>query len=106
MLGDLPDDLQPGDYWKYVGPDGEPLSARRMYAHADVSGNLTDTVWGYASPDGNGIGTLAQHTVREEDDGTVSIRPGDGTSNSVLHSGGDSDLVWHGYVEHGEWGSV
>jgi hypothetical protein len=104
-FGQLPDDLQPGDYWKYVDDDGQPLSAR---AHCGgesgrAAQNLTDTMWGFYSPDGNGCGTLAYHTVREHADGTISIRPGDGSSNSVLHSGGAKGLTWHGYVEHGVW---
>lgn len=103
-LGELPEDVQPGDLWRYTSRvTGEPLSAAALYPREDMSGNLTDEVWGYASPDGNGIGTLALHTVRTHDDGTVSIRPGDGSSNSVLHSGGGQGLTWHGYVDHSRW---
>lgn len=103
-LGSLPDDVQPGDYWKYLNDDGTPCSAKAMYPNSDnVQGNLTDTVWGYASPDGNGLGTLGIHTVREHDDGTISIVPGDGSSNSVLHHGGASGKTWHGYVYNGVW---
>ncbi|WP_156718138.1 hypothetical protein [Nocardioides sp. Leaf307] len=68
-----------------------------------MSGNLTGGVWGFVSPDGIGISTLALHTVREHDDGTISIRPGDGSSNSVLHSGAPDGQTWHGYVEHNVW---
>lgn len=107
--GEIPDDPQPGDYWKYV-KDGRPLSAREHCNGADPSSpvhqNLTDTVWGFYSPDGNGIGTLSIHTVRENSDGTITIKPGDGSSNSVLHKGGDPEKQWHGYVTHGEWYSV
>lgn len=105
-FGDLPlelDDLQPGDIWKYLSGGGTPLSAAALYPGEDMSGNLTGGMWGFRSPDGNGIGTLSLHTVREHDDGTVSIRPGDGSSNSVLHSGGSKGLTWHGYVEHNVW---
>ena len=109
-FGELPldlDDLQPGDIWKYTNRDGTPVSARSLYTTSkslgSVEGNLTDGVWGYRSPDGNGIGTLGLHTVREHEDGTVSIRPGDGSSNSVLHAGGPDRLTWHGYVEHCVW---
>jgi hypothetical protein len=104
-FGDLPDDLRPGDYWRYTVGEGSaerPASAKAMYGDR-AAGNLTDGVWGYYSPDGNGIGTLAAHTVREHDDGTISIRPGDGSSNSVLHSGGREGKTWHGYVDHGVW---
>jgi hypothetical protein len=94
---DLPNEaLQPGDYWKCIGID-----LRDTYPS-----NLSRNVWQYYSPDGNGVGTLMAHTVREEDDGTISIRPGDGSSNSVLHSGGNPNLIWHGYVEHGVWNEL
>ena len=102
-FGEIPADVQPGDIWKYVNRDGTPVSAARLYPKHDMTGNLTGGVWGFASPDGNGIGTLSLHTVREHDDGTVSIRPGDGSSNSVLHSGGPDGLTWHGYVDHCRW---
>jgi hypothetical protein len=101
-LGELPNDVQPGDIWRYLNADGTPCSAKAMYGERSA-GNLTDTVWGYMSPDGNGIGTLGKHTVRENDDGTVSVLPGDGTSNSILHSGGPTDSTWHGYIYDGEW---
>lgn len=104
-FGELPldlDDLQPGDIWKYLNDDGTPMSAD-AYSASDKSGNLTGCVWGYWAPDGNGMGTLALHTVRAHDDGTVSIRPGDGSSNSILHSGGPTGQTWHGYVEHNVW---
>lgn len=105
-FGDLPDDVQPGDYWKYLNrKTGEPLDAA-VYGAAGAEGNLTGTVWGYASPDGNGIGTLAIHTVREHDDGTISVLPGDGSSNSILHTGGPSNQTWHGYIYDGEWREV
>ena len=73
-----------------------------MYGDS-AAGNLTDGVWGYYSPDGNGIGTMAAHTVREHDDGTISVLPGDGSSNSIFHQGGNPNRTWHGYIFSGEW---
>lgn len=103
-FGELPLFSQPGDYWKYLDRHtGEPL---KPYANIDSSGNLTQTVWGYYSPDGNGIGTLMIHTVREHEDGAISVLPGDGSSNSILHKGGRQNLVWHGYIYHGEWRQI
>lgn len=101
-FGELPDNVQPGDIWRYISGDGTPVSAAALYHDRNMSGNLTDEVWGYMPPDGNGIGTLALHTVRSHEDGTVSVRPGDGSSNSILHSG-DTGQVWHGYIEHNVW---
>lgn len=98
-FGQLPSDAQPGDYWKYLDRHtGEVMEV-------DFDSNLTHTVWGFYSPDGNGMGTLRQHTVREHEDGTISVLPGDGSSNSILHSGGAQGLTWHGYVYNGEWRS-
>jgi hypothetical protein len=103
-FGDLPlplDDLRPGDIWRYLNADGTPVSAKALYPNRDMSGNLTDEVWGYYAPNGDGIGTMSLHTVRSHDDGTISIRPGDGSSNSVLHQGPGG--TWHGYVDHNDW---
>lgn len=100
-MSELPDDIQPGDYWKVLGDDGEPL-------HLDRPGNLTGTCWHVVAPLGEaggfGIGRLENHTVREEEDGTISVRPGDGSSNSILIS--RANASWHGYIEHGVWSAA
>ena len=98
---ELPDDLRVGDYWKILDvATGEPL-------HWDNPGNLTGTAWHVAcpAPNGNGflLATLKNHTVREHDDGTISVRPGDGSSNSILVERGPGGPSWHGYIEHGEF---
>jgi hypothetical protein len=81
----LPADIKPGDYWKVKRPDGS------IYWHIAIPlGNTEDA---YA------LGNLINHTVREHEDGTISVRPGDGSSNSILVS--RRDRSWHGYVEHG-----
>ncbi len=51
---------------------------------------------------GFAIAWLRNHTVREHEDGTISVRPGDGSSNSILVIGHDSEQ-WHGYIEHGRF---
>ena len=98
--------ILPGDYWKELAPDGSPLDAG---ADARARGNLTGGVWWVAAPmpdndTGYMLGRLTNHTVREEEDGTISVRPGDGSSNSILISRGDRSF--HGYIEHGVWRSV
>jgi hypothetical protein len=100
-FGDLPADIEPGAYWKYLDKSGEPMQCS---AEQRASGNLTGGVWGFSAPNGAGIGTLMLHTVREHEDGTATIAPGDGSSNSVLISGAGSS--WHGYLEHGVWREV
>lgn len=102
---ELPPNVQPGDYWKVIDKDtGEPL-------HSDAPTNLTGTVWYVAAPCKKAepsvhpdflLANLSQHTVREHEDGTISVRPGDGSSNSILVSR-RPDESWHGYIEHGEW---
>lgn len=102
LFGDLPPRLHPGDYWKYVNEDGTPIEPYTNFPPEQAKGNLTKTVWGFRSPNGKGIGTLMIHTVREEDDGTMSVRAGDGSSNSIMVNR-DTPDQWHGYVEHGVW---
>lgn len=98
-LSELPNDIQRGDYWKILREDGQP---RR----SDDPSNLTGTCWYVVAPlgdgEGYGLGRLEKHTVREHDDGTISVRPGDGSSNSILVTGAHG-RQWHGYIEHGVW---
>lgn len=95
----LPDDLQPGDYWKCTAPEDE-----RPVAISEPT-NLTGTMWEFVSPIG-GVGTLTKHTVRENDDNTISVLPGDGSSNSILYLLGGSGRTWHGYIYNGVWKEV
>jgi chemotaxis methyl-accepting protein methylase len=95
--GDLPEDIRPGDYWKILAATGLPKPS--TYAS-----NLTRTCWYLAVPLGRGdeaysIANLMAHTVREHDDGTISVLPGDGSSNSILVT--RHDQTWHGYVRAG-----
>lgn len=97
-FGELPDDLQPGDYWKYLDrKTGEPMKS-------DCKENLTGGVWGFCAPNECGIGLLTKHTVREHDDGRITIQPNDGSSNSVKIVGANCE--WHGFVYNGVWKSV
>lgn len=100
LVGDLPPDLQSGDYWKLVvdGPEG------RRPMRVSAEGKLTEECWRFYL-DGFGVGTLTQHTVREHEDGTISVRRGDGSSNSILQSG-PHGRSWHGYIEHGVWEEI
>lgn len=96
-LDRLPDDLQPGDYWKCLRGDGEfPIIVR------DEPSNLTGTMWGFCSPIG-GVGMLRKHTVRENDDRTINVLPDDGSSNSILFKNGEDGQSWHGFIYDGEW---
>lgn len=102
-LGDLPADVRAGDYWRYLDREtGVPIV---------VSGepsNLTGSMWGVAAPINEqgvfAIGTLTKHTVREHEDGTITVAPNDGSSNSIRITRGAAE--WHGYIERGYWRSV
>jgi hypothetical protein len=97
--GMLPDELQPGDYWKVLDrSSGEPAKPDRA-----APSNLTGTVWQVVPPEtGYGVATLTFHTVREHEDGTISVLPGDGSSNSILVKGSNGKQ-WHGYIRRGVW---
>lgn len=100
--GDFPlpyDELKPGDIWKVL--DRGTNEPRVVHNES----NLTGFVWLAIAPgpkDLMMLATLELHTVREHDDGTVSVRAGDGSSNSILVSR-RPDESWHGYIEHNEW---
>lgn len=99
--GDLPDDVQPGDYWRVLDREtGEPIVV------VGCESNLTGGAWMVAAPGATPgsfmLGTLMKHTVREHDDGTITVAPDDGSSNSILIRRGDG-ASWHGYIERGVW---
>lgn len=93
--GNLPDGFdQPGAYWKILRGK-QPKIVRH-------DGKLTEECWRITVPMGYGyaIANLDHHTVREHDDGTISVRPDDGSSNSILVTGHHGEQ-WHGYIDHG-----
>lgn len=98
----IPAEIKAGDYWQ-VGDGDDPGSP----VYVDHKSNLTKTVWRVAAPMSYGyaIGTLTLHTVRENEDGTISVLPGDGSSNSILITGHDGE-IWHGYIYNGVWRAV
>lgn len=100
-----PEELQPGDYWLWMDwKDPEkPLPADRVIRGRTAleAGNLTGLVIGLMTPNGMQA-DLTLHTVRIEADETFSIRPGDGSSNSILVEA-PPIARWHGYMEHGVW---
>jgi hypothetical protein len=100
VIDRLPADIQAGDYWRVLIEDSDGLRPMNV----SEPGNLTGSVWRVAAPMSYGyaIGTLTKHTVREHEDGTISVRPGDGSSNSILITGHDGEQ-YHGYIECGVW---
>lgn len=102
-LGGLPQDIRAGDYWKILNDNGTPK-------HVEHGGNLTGTAWmvvvPMAVPDPledlspYTLGRLERHTVREHEDGSITVAPGDGSSNSILVTGARG-RTWHGYIERG-----
>lgn len=105
QLGNLPPDVCVGDYWKIVHADGTALTPEQHQGRSFPS-NLCGTCWMIAVPNpasktGEGylLGNLVAHTVRENVDRTISVLPGDGSSNSILVRTGEN--AWHGYVYDG-----
>jgi hypothetical protein len=72
------DQRRPGDYCKVTRVIGL---------------DQVDYVWYVCDPNGK-VGRLADHTVTEHEDGTITVSP------SILDPvpGG-----WHGFLERGEW---
>lgn len=93
------DDIQPGDYWRILDREaGEPMVSQNPR-------NLTGSCWFVVAPGGGEgymIGRLQNHTVRENRDGTISVLPGDGSSNSIKITQGHVG-EWHGYIREGVW---
>lgn len=88
--------MEPGDYVKVLNSPGIPPAS-----------NLTGTTWYVVTP--NGLkGNLGAHTVREEDDRSITVKPGDGSSNSILvnHQTPGGTTSWHGYITRGLWWSL
>lgn len=48
-------------------------------------------------PPRGAIGHLANHTVMEHEDGTITVTP------SILMPSTDPRQAWHGYLERGIW---
>lgn len=94
-------------YEQHKASHDPPGSFRELTDDAGLypipASNLTGKVWAVVTPNGL-IGLLAAHTVREEDDGSITVKPGDGSSNSILVSDGTES--WHGYITRGLWWSL
>jgi hypothetical protein len=100
MIDRLPTDVQAGDFWPVLIDDSDGVRPMNVTEPS----NLTGGVWRVAAPMSYGfaIGTLTKHTVREEEDGSISVRPGDGSSNSILITGHHGEQ-YHGFIEKGVW---
>lgn len=98
--GETPEDARPGDYWLVTNDEGELLQV-------NSPGNLTKLRMNFIPPQdepGSGYATLGKHTIRVEADGTCSVRPNDGSSNSIACT--TQFGYWHGYLYHGYWTPV
>lgn len=100
VIDRIPGEVRAGDYWRVLIEDSDGLRPMNVTEPS----NLTGGVWRVAAPMSYGyaIGTMTKHTVREHEDGTISVRPGDGSSNSILITGHDGEQ-YHGFIERGEW---
>jgi hypothetical protein len=96
----IPGEVQAGDYWRVTVTDED--GERPM--NVTEPSNLTGGVWRVAAPMSYGyaIGTMTKHTVRENEDGTITVAPEDGSSNSILITGHHGEQ-YHGFIERGVW---
>ena len=69
-----------------------PGPGTSVYAPGDY-GKLSET-WHACTPSG-ALANLANHTVTEHEDGTITVAP------SILVT--DGETSWHGFLEHGIW---
>lgn len=98
--GQLPEHIEPGDFWRILNEDG---TARVSEDPENLTGGCWHIAIPWPEPDatkGYALAWLEHHTVREHEDGTISVRPGDGSSNSILVTGAQGRR-WHGYINHG-----
>src|SRR5882757_5576706 len=80
-----PHGMQVGDFWKVLAEDCKP----KIVHHA---GKLTEECWRAVVPIG-------------DEDGSISVLPNDGSSNSILVSG-SRGRSWHGYIYSGEFREI
>lgn len=78
-------------------PDDSDWSSK----HASGSYWKRGSIWFAITPNGH-LGNLANHTVTEHEDGTITVSP------SILVSttrpkDGNSVQLWHGFLERGIW---
>jgi len=81
------------------------MKGKRVYLNSDrelllASGDYGKNSLGswQARPPRGHIGSLAEHNVIENEDGTITVSP------SILVTCGDDR--WHGYLEKGIWREV
>ena len=90
------DKLEPGDYVQ-IAPktriDGTPLPA-------DFSEHWRKPYWLACTPNGH-VGNLANHTVVEHADGTISATP-----SILISEPNTGKTLWHGWLERGVWREV
>lgn len=75
-------------------PDGTTAFAPGDY------GRVGEALAWYARAPRGHMGNLANHTVTEHEDGTITVSP------SILITGGGDEgepAVWHGFLERGVW---
>lgn len=54
-----------------------------------------DGIWYFKAPNADGIGSLANHTVIENKNKTITVTP------SIISTDGNNQ--WHGYLTNGIW---
>lgn len=92
-------------------PDGEFPAKRGEYSKFIVEKDGTEYVmWFMKSPIGGPSFQIGPkpigggHEVEENEDGTITVQPQPGNSNSILiRWGSQVEKSWHGYIYKGVW---
>lgn len=64
-----------------------------------------DGTWSVCTPNGR-IGSLANHTVTEHEDKTITVSPSILVYSRPAHGDVNERPGWHGFLEHGVWREV
>ncbi|MBE3065619.1 MAG: hypothetical protein IMZ54_02410 [Acidobacteria bacterium] len=83
----------------HIAEADRPSGAGVMFAPGEYGRHPLGNVWMACTPNGH-LGNLANHTVIEHEDGTITVSP------SILVVGTKDEALWHGFLEHGVWREI
>lgn len=85
--------MEPGDYSKIEAYSGDEFVCIMWWMKSPIGGPIFQIG---PKPIGGG------YEVEENEDGTITVQPHEGNSNSILVSW-PNGKSWHGYIYNGEW---
>lgn len=78
--------------------DGDDAFAPGDYGRLQVGGDEKRWVW-HARPPRGDLGSLANHSITEHVDGTITVYP----SILITSRNAGDPQVWHGWLRLGKW---